>query len=107
MGDFVIFCGKLVYFTVILSILRSFGIFFPFWYILQRKTRQPFLKDDTGANRTTFEFTTTTPALCQVGAFLNDGKFNFILQTRYSIRCIVHFYSAGVVPRSWSQSYDF
>jgi hypothetical protein len=84
-----------------------------------------------GANPTTFEFTTTTPAwrVFKAGANptiasynasvvilynatgrlvrvvnlkvvgLGPGKIFFILKTRCAVRCVVIFYSAGVVTQ--------
>jgi hypothetical protein len=39
--SFGIFSGHLVYFLVIWYIFWSFGIFFPLWYDVPRKIRQP------------------------------------------------------------------
>jgi hypothetical protein len=41
MEDVGLFCGHLVYFTAIWSVLCPFGIFFPFWYDAPRKIWQP------------------------------------------------------------------
>jgi hypothetical protein len=41
MEDVSIFYGHLAYFTAIWYILWPFGIFFPFWYVVQRKIWQP------------------------------------------------------------------
>jgi hypothetical protein len=35
--------GPFVYFQVIGYILRLFGIFFPFWYVVARRIWQPWL----------------------------------------------------------------
>jgi hypothetical protein len=43
-GPFGIFYVHLMYFMTLEYILWSFGVFFTFWYVLQRKIWQPWLK---------------------------------------------------------------
>jgi hypothetical protein len=40
-GPLGLFCGRLVYFTVIWYILRLNGTVVPFWYVVTRKIWQP------------------------------------------------------------------
>jgi hypothetical protein len=56
-----------------------------------------------GANLTTFEFTTTTPALYVVGYGVFQSRKNVsVLKTRKATRGVVYFYNAGVETRSRS-----
>jgi hypothetical protein len=54
-------------------------------------------KISPGADPTTSEFTTTTPALLKAKAFLKWEKSALTLKPRYAFCCVVKLYNAGVV----------